>query len=148
MQRIRLAATAAIIAFSLSVTSSAALAPPEDMRAIGSNFLGSGSLSCRAIGDLGLDGRMQDLPRETRQWILGYLSAIDGNVFKHRQGMERSDVEARIIKRVTGYLDEFCYDNPQAGLGDGLRALKTIHHSERFKDMLDQIIREADEQRR
>ena len=114
-----------------------AMAPPEDQRVEGSDFLGAGALSCRALGHD--PGRQPAF--EIEQWVLGYLSAIDSDMFsmKNLPQDQRIKAERQVVDKVMIFLKGFCFDFPQAGLGDGLRVLRSVHHAARWDEMIEEI---------
>jgi len=119
-----------------------ALSPSDDMRTKGSNFFGAGGISCRGVYDM----KREHPPIEVAQWILGYLSGVDGDIFSMRgtSDQTRAEAEGQIVETVHNYLKDFCTRFPAASLGDGMVALRGIHYSKRWDSMLAEIYQRWD----
>lgn len=112
-----------------------AMAPANEVKDAKSGHIGLGALQCSIIVsgfDPAGDGEM-------RQWLFGYLAAIDIDVFtlSQHETASRNKVERQIAKEIGEFVDDFCNKSPSSTVGDAMVALQRNYDADAWDRVLE-----------
>lgn len=97
--------------------------------------LGFGAITCRAFQD----GIGQQAASEMRQYFLGYLSAIDPDLFSLGESNSAIQDEQDIVISLTGHVEDFCHQFPRESVGDAMAVLKATIDNDRWDKFLKSV---------
>lgn len=115
----------------------AAMAPADEIKDKTSGHIGLGALQCSVV----ISGFSVARNDEVRQWLFGYLAAIDADVFSLSQQEvdTRNESERAIALTIAKFIDGYCNGNPRSTVGDAMVDLHRNYDVEAWRRVLNAL---------
>jgi len=111
-----------------------ALAPLNEVKQPGAGHIGLGAIKCSVV----IEGFSVSKSSEMRQWLFGFMAAVDDDVFALSQQdiATRETVEGQIAIKLRKFIESYCNVHGDKTIGDGMVDLKRSYDFDAWQNIL------------